>query len=470
MIIKVLIQIELLNCLPTLIDEYNLSNKPKLKLDVAVYFLSLFNSVPTQYRIVEKGEYIIEEDDYLDEDELHIVSLNSQKMKKIHADYNKYFDFFLKEELIILSKDYSTESKESRKYRITDNYLTKKLRRYTIKDKTFLKNFINGLTREQIQKNEECFKLRPYLLRSFDVSLKIEHSKAFDECETFFETDYRKYSNGIRLILEIYYKLWSFSIKTKSDNRLHTNFTRTPKYLRKYITYKNENIIGMDIKTSQPYFLCVIIKAILLKDKKLLEAIGATQVLNGITIDELFKLDVNKDELIKFVLSVLDVDYYTTIQEEITIKQNEEGKYYRTVQRKNQKGVFVTKILDYDTSRKYTKILLMEFFYSGTDSKIPEVVELKSKIPSIAKIFKCLEDNSIKKSFLLQYIEAYCLLDVVAKRISEKYPEIPIWSIHDCLVTTKSNADKLKELMVTYLAETTTLTPQIELETWTSES
>ena len=65
--ITVLIQKKLLEVLPSFIKECKLSNKPKLKLDVAFFFLSLFNSIPVLYRIFEKGDYIIGEDEYMDE-------------------------------------------------------------------------------------------------------------------------------------------------------------------------------------------------------------------------------------------------------------------------------------------------------------------------------------------------------------------------------------------------------------------
>ena len=46
----VLIQRTLLNDLKGFTFEYNESNKPNLKLDIAVYYLSLFISLSSHYR------------------------------------------------------------------------------------------------------------------------------------------------------------------------------------------------------------------------------------------------------------------------------------------------------------------------------------------------------------------------------------------------------------------------------------
>ena len=75
----------LLNDLKGFIFEYNEYNKPNLKLDIAVYYLSLFISLPSHYRNTEKENYL--------------VSLNSKKLKKIFSNYKKkIFQSFYKKQ------------------------------------------------------------------------------------------------------------------------------------------------------------------------------------------------------------------------------------------------------------------------------------------------------------------------------------------------------------------------------------
>ncbi|HIP33909.1 MAG TPA: hypothetical protein EYG89_04135 [Bacteroidia bacterium] len=99
-------------------------------------------------------------------------------------------------------------------------------------------------------------------------------------------------------------------------------------------------------------------------------------------------------------------------------------------------------------------------------SKIPEAVIFRNTYPSIHKIIKCLYDNGVKFSELLTFIEAYILLDVVAKEISIKHPNMPLGSIHDSLVTTFEYEDLLKEEMINLIEEATTLKVKVDFEHW----
>ena len=111
----------------------------------------------------------------------------------------------------------------------------------------------------------------------------------------------------------------------------------------------------------------------------------------------------------------------------------------------------------------------MEIFYSSFRTTIPEAAVFRRTYPSIHKIMTCIKDNGVKFSRLLQYVEAYCLLDSVANKIHEKYPEMPLLSIHDSLVTTESYKDILKEEMYILLKKITTIKPQLKLEDWKEE-
>ena len=72
-----------------------------------------------------------------------------------------------------------------------------------------------------------------------------------------------------------------------------------------------------------------------------------------------------------------------------------------------------------------------------------------------------IKDNSINFDKLLSHIESYCLLDYVALRINKNHKNIPIWSIHDSLVTTKQNIYLLKEEVEQLLSEVTTIKKDI---------
>jgi len=462
----VMIQKGILSDLKTFIDEYNQTHKPKLKVDVAVFFISLINEVDSHYRADEK------EDDY--------TPLYSKILKEYHSNYNKYFDFLIKYN-ILLKQNQNTDRGKSKSFKVTDKYTNDELTSHHMQyDKLNNKFDKKNLDRHQQKKLKSTIKERPHLMKVFNNELTIDIESAYDEIKHLNDTEPRKYNNAMVLINEFKNKSWKASFKPhNSDYRLHTNLTRSAKVLRKHILIDNENIIGCDIKTSQPYFFCVVLKAILKKDKSLLEEVRATKILNGSIIEQLFDLDIDKKEVIKFVISVLskEVDFYDYFVTKLDVKTDENGQPYRMVSnfKKNNTGKSRSKqnkITEpqtkklFESPRELAKEVVMEIFYSSPNSKVSEAIMFRKAHPSIHKIIKCFYDNGVKFYQLLTTIEAYVLLDVAAKQISDKYPNMPLASIHDCLVTTAKHKHLLNKEMKLLIMKATTLEVKIELEQW----
>ncbi|WP_431156744.1 hypothetical protein [Winogradskyella poriferorum] len=462
----VLIQKQLLEDLTIALKKHNSNNpKPKLKLDVAVFFLSLFNSIPTNFREEERTD---------------IISLDSQRLKSYHASYNKYLAFFVKEDFIKKEKDYGADIHECKSFVLSVRFLTSPLVSYNIESITLLKKFdSSGRDSIQQEKNKFCQVKRPHLVKFFDDRLTINAIEAFNEINqnTITAKAKRKRNASMVLIKEFIKQEWKYSIKPNSDNRLHTNLTRTPKVIRKHIRYDGHPIVGVDLKTSQPFFLCVLIVAIVKKDKQLLKQINAIEILDETTINKLFNLDLDINELREFVLTVLNKDLYDEFEKKLNISFDEKGQPYRMVsnykrnkKRKSRKKREIEKRhrtkKEYKTSRDLVKAVLMEIFYSKPKTTIKEAKVFRETYPSIHKIFVCLDENKINFSFLLQHIEAHILLDCVAKEIHVKYPEMPLFSIHDALATTTKFVPQLKKEMKSIIKELTSIKPKIELEDW----
>lgn len=462
---RVIIQKNLLKDLEEVILEYNKVNKPKLKLDISVFVLSLLNSIPSFYR---------------DEEHSDEVALNSQILKAYHDKYNLYLNFFIKHGFIVKTRNYSTDNHRCNTFCFTEKYLHNEIMSYPITDKTFLKKFDHkGRDSSQRNKNQYCQDKRPHLVKFFNDNLTINSFDSLLEIESLKndEKTKRSYKSNAQLINEFHNQYWKYSIKPATDNRLHSNLTRSSKILRKHILYNGEHLVGVDLKTSQPFILCVIIKAILKQDKGLLKQIKATDLLTDETIDTLFNLDLDKEELVGFVLSVLNKDFYSEFEKLLSIDFDEIGFPYRMVSNfgKKKKRKFKevneprSKVV-YDTTRELVKKVVMEIFYSKPNTKIKEAKVFRKEYPSLFKIFICLQEFGVDLSKLLQNIEAYVLLDYTALKIHEKHPEMPISSIHDALVTTESWKDVLKDEMQQYITLITTLPPKLEIEDWNEYS
>jgi hypothetical protein len=463
---KVVIQKGILNDLKAFTEKYNETLKPKLKLDVAVFFIGLINELNSHYRGCE------EKDDY--------SPVDSQILKHYHSNYNKYFEFFTDYE-ILLKSNYGADIGKSNSYKIEDKYSKNELISYEIIDKRLNSKFNEkGLDKNQQKKLDFSIQKRPHLMKIFNDNMTIDFISAEKQIAHLKDTEPNRYKNSEVLINEFKNKSWKASFRPyNSDYRLHTNLTRSPKALRKHILINNENIIGYDVKTSQPYFFCVVLKAILKKDKSLLEKIGATKIFNGSTIEQLFDLELNIKEINDFVFSVTDknIDFYDSFASKLDIRINEKGQPFRKVSNfkttnkgksrsKQNKNSEEQKVKVFKTKRDLAKEIVMEVFYSSPNSKITEAAMFRKAYPNIHKIIKCIVNNNVKFYQLLTTIEAYILLDIVAKKINSKYPCMPLGSIHDCLITTTNYKKILKEEMFKQINDATTLKVNIELEEW----
>lgn len=457
----VLIQRTLLNDLKGFIFEYNEYNKPNLKLDIAVYYLSLFISLPSHYRNTENGNYL--------------VSLNSEKLKEIFSKYNKYLDFFTNNKIIEKVLNHSTDKGTSNQYRITEKYLFDDIISYEITDKSLLKKFEITTYKNEIEKDNLkidkkafCFKKRPHLVRYFDDNLTIDKRLSSETIKSYKELNYSKYQSGMQLIFEYDRKDWKFSINPDSDNRLHTNLTRTNKELRKCLSYNGEKLSAVDIRASQPFFFAVFLKAFLKKDYKLVKQIGASKLISKKKFEELSNLAIDRDEIISFIEIILTEDFYTNFSTHLEIPIDEEGKPYkmkinyiepRSKLKKRRKIDFEQpKIKEsFENKRDYAKSIMMEVFFSSPRTTTKEAKQFRTLYPSVYKVMSFIKDNCISLDKLLSHIESYCLLDFVALRFCKNHKNIPIWSIHDSLVTTKQNIQLLKEETEQLLCKVTTI-------------
>ena len=452
----VLIQRTLLNDLKGFVFEYNEYNKPHLKLDIAVYYLSLFISLPSHYRSEEQENYL--------------VRLYSLELKEIFSKYTRYLDFLTNSKIIEKVLNHSTDKGTSNQYRLIDKYLFDDIIGYEITNKSLLKKFDNKIDEDNliIDKNDFCFKKRPHLVRYFDDNLEIDKRLAFDILKPYKELKYFKYQSGMQLILEYDKKDWKYSMKPESDNRLHTNLTRTNKELRKCLSYNGEKLSGIDIRASQPFFLAVFLKAVLMKDYNLIKQIGASKLITKKKFEELSNLDIDRGEIIAFIETILTEDFYTNFSTHLEIPFDEEGKPYKMktnyIEPKNK--LTKRRRIDFEqpkikesfeNKRDYAKSVMMEVFFSSPRNTSKEAKQFRTLYPSVNKIMSFIKDNCVNLDKLLSHIESFCLLDFVALKFSKNHKNIPIWSIHDSLVTTKQNIQLLKDETEQLLSEVTTI-------------
>jgi len=65
---------------------------------------------------------------------------------------------------------------------------------------------------------------------------------------------------------------------------------------------------------------------------------------------------------------------------------------------------------------------------------------------------------------LLQLIESYIMIDVVCRRIANEKPDLPVFTIHDSLVTTVGNEEYIRYVMEEEILRMVGFKPSLKIE------
>lgn len=402
-------------------------NGELIKIQYCLYFIYLIESLSSRRK----------------ESLSNNIRLNSVLLAKgIISNFTRYKKFLIKNEFIQITGGYNVENGESFAFSISDKYLNvfNGYQKFRIKDITLLKkmNYNNSsLSEHQYNYLKEAKRIRPHLVKNFNHKLRIDLENAYEEIRDY---PINKRRANSYTIYEYSRQNWSYKIPLKTDKRLHTILTRTNKKLLKYITYDNQKLAEVDIKTSQPFFLLCFLDVVYSDQKENEIKSFVSKFFSVEQLNELVQIRPNIEELNRFKEIVLNKDFYSEISQNLELKKVD-GKYLR-IRRTDDKKIIIDK---YVTPRDLTKDLILEALYSKVRNPNSEVVYLRKKFPFIFSVINKIKsfDTHILFSKFLQNLEAYILLDVIAKKIKEEDPNLVLFSKHDSLITTENKVDFL---------------------------
>jgi len=129
--------------------------------------------------------------------------------------------------------------------------------------------------------------------------------------------------------------------------------------------------------------------------------------------------------------------------------------------------------LDVPTERSALKVAVFQALYSanqfqGQEDAKPKQIFRKT-FPNVTKLFEIIKRRESEQlPILLQSIESHLFLDVIAYRIYKERPSLPIFTIHDSIVTTKGNEEYVKTIMFEELSRAIGFEPTINIEHYNS--
>jgi hypothetical protein len=370
------------------------------------------------------------------------VAVSSVVLKKIIPVYKPYLDYLVSNGVIYITANYSAR-KFSRKYSFQKSFF-KNWSYVKITGSKICRN-VERCKQEQNVKIEEDYN---YLCRWFNKKLTF-HDPNFNS---------EQYPAGDAAQNEIH-SFWTrkkmveqdFSLTIDaSSGRLHTPLTNLKKDFRKYLRYDGRKLCGVDISNSQPYFLLYLISC----------------YENGVEKSHL--MDITKrssTNLLRLVKSALGSYYHT--KDTGSGVCGGESDFIADVTNGNLYSEFGG--LLGTVEKKAVKEQIFKLFFTNEHYLTGKVKlsaqSFKKRWPEVGRFLaevKAKKHNTL--ALILQSIERYFVLDIIAREYSEQYPDNCLFSIHDSLITFSDEVEVLKLFMEKRLAELTGFKPTVVIE------
>lgn len=242
----------------------------------------------------------------------------------------------------------------------------------------------------------------------------------------------------------------------KTAGRLHTYLTQLKSNLRKFIKFDGKTLCAVDITNSQPYLLQALLSKEgydrndmqdrIIQAHPILESDSSLIIMLGVLIDKISKeSDV---QLFKEIVS--------------------SGRFYEEFGKiLNENGeIEETSLAEIKGAAK--EITFSTLFSKNSSIKFIKSIQLFQKqFPNVYEVLKFIKNGHHPTlAVVLQNLEADLVLHKTCKIITEERPEIPLFTLHDSIITTEDNVEyveqKLKEILKKYIGAE----PTLKIERW----
>ncbi|RZL43952.1 MAG: hypothetical protein EOP00_22110 [Pedobacter sp.] len=305
------------------------------------------------------------------------------------------------------------------------------------------------------------------------------------------------------------------TIVDKKGLRLHSPLTRMPSHMRKFLTYKGQKIIALDIKNSQPYLTLLILcnhnfyscgaqqkKEVRLKwlDYELYQLLlPLFKYIKTITLQKFPETlaGIENESLQKYIGDAILGRVYDSF-----VKEKEGTKKFQKARNK-VKEQFMEVLFDVPKittelkefieyyQRPFEVFNLIKSTSVGRYKKrrLPSSVNRRERaLEALETRIKPNQDHSqaVKKNTpnrplneyveidegytklatLLQRIESYIVLDVVCKKINQIDPTIPLFTVHDSIATTEPHVNLVYDTIMEECKKIIGCPPKVHHEKW----
>lgn len=422
--------------------------------DFFIYIVHLITDIPSR----NKGE------------DMYYVPLHSYLLRQRDRNYREYLDYLVKQKILHENRQYIV-GKQSRSFKFTDKYQTP-VKPVTITKYTLIKSILKFINVDYSA--SDCFiednRDLSYLHFWFTGDLTIDFDAAKQYLLDLYEQDKKDEINVLNgkkinamarfnsryIVIQKLHRQQFLHTVDNTAGRFHSVLTQLKGDLRQFVRFKGQKLIAVDIVNSQPYLSCIFFS----KDKFI-----QNEIFPKIRLyNESFNSH-RKEKLESFLKSKIENAHKSkSVNNFINIVTS--GQLYDEFGKLLlEKGI----IEDNGNLRKQAKEIIFSSFFSPNQAIAynKTIVIFKEYFPDVYEIYRAIKQGKHSTlACVLQNLEAELVLHKACREISEQRPYIPLFTLHDAIITTEGNEHFVNEVLYGVLLNAIGIPPTLKFEKW----
>lgn len=478
-----------------LIETHSVENIPGFHKDKVCAMCHLIYS---QFKTLDENGY------HPEKAEPYFVPLSSKIIKELIGNsYNLIISWMNEAGIIMTDESWST-GVVSKGYRITDEYLIQDVRWVEI-ELYMLERKSYPIRKGRKNKNskQQQFPFQPrvigHLKKFFTPSrltvdcrcgLELIEAKYQDEIAEIGTINNHSRRKEKQILAQINRSNAILSLQALKDGeysisqdsfgyRLHTPITRLNREFRGLLKYDGKDLVQIDLSNSQLFFSTYLLDhRNYAKNQKDGKKYFRKEIWKDSTLS-----DSNTEHNTIMFLKSLETRYRQGLQDCPFFRNVCNGGIYESiVDELDKKNYFPDDWSSVDKRNKVKKYLLMQIFADENSSKNSHQQLFKNGVgeiwrsferlnPEVAQLFKEIKKVDYKTLCrLLQRLESVAMLGFVVKYLYKNRPDIPVFTLHDCLVVPIDYVDSVKAILLQQVEAFMGFKPKVSVSSWSSNN
>ncbi|MCT3672565.1 hypothetical protein KRE49_09345 [Elizabethkingia meningoseptica] len=426
--------------------------------DYFIYIVHLITDIPSRNK---------------NDDDVLYVSLHSSLLQRRVRKYNLYLNYLVENKVLVCDRQYIVGEK-SKGYKFYDNYETEIIET-SITKKTLIKSIKQYIHIDYSQEdNQEGETINDgsdlnNLSKWFNDDLTVDFLSAKQYLRELRETEQnifsdefspnamRRYNSRLIPLIKLNTQNFAHTIDSTAG-RMHTALTQLKSDLRPFIKYDGNTLVAVDITNSQPYLSTILFNS---------DKYDEYQILSRIRMyNNAYRSNPYHPNFAPYYLrkNIENATQHEDVLNYIDIVKSGE-LYERFGELLQQRGL----VNEEKPIRKQAKEIIFSAIFSPNQAiAYKDAVKIfKENFPNVYEIFKLIKQSKHRTlACVLQNLEAYLVLHTACRIIAERRHDIPLFTLHDAIITTSGNEDFVEYVLSNVLNDAIGFPPTLKIEPW----